>query len=58
MPKRRINLKCVLRYVQGGYQIARKRINGEGSISYDSRRKRYRAKITIGWKIDEKYNFF
>lgn len=34
--------------------MAGKRSNGEGSISYDSRRKRYRAKITIGWKIDEK----
>lgn len=30
-----------------------KRANGEGSISYDSRRKRYRAKITIGWEINE-----
>ena len=39
-------------------KMDRKRINGEGSISYDSRRKSYRTKITIGWKIDEKYNFF
>ena len=31
-----------------------KRSNGEGSITYDSRRKRYRAKVTIGWEIDEK----
>lgn len=34
--------------------MPRKRSNGEGSISYDSRRKRYRAKITIGWEFDEK----
>lgn len=34
--------------------MAGKRSNGEGSISYDSRRKRYRAKVTIGWEIDEK----
>lgn len=34
--------------------MAGKRSNGEGSISYDSRRKRYRAKITIGWEVDEK----
>lgn len=33
--------------------MAGKRSNGEGSISYDSRRKRYRAKITIGWEINE-----
>ena len=33
--------------------MPRKRSNGEGSIAYDSRRKRYRAKITIGWEIDE-----
>lgn len=32
-----------------------KRANGEGSISYDKRRnKPYRAKITIGWELDEK----
>lgn len=30
-----------------------RRSNGEGSISYDSRRKRYRAKITVGWEINE-----
>jgi len=29
------------------------RSNGEGSISYDKRHKRNRAKITIGWEIDE-----
>ena len=29
-----------------------KRSNGEGSITYDKRRKRYRAKVTIGWKED------
>lgn len=34
--------------------MAGKRSNGEGSISYDSRRKRYRAKVTIGWELDEK----
>ncbi len=34
--------------------MAGKRSNGEGSISYDSRRKRYRAKVTIGWDLDEK----
>ena len=34
--------------------MAGRRSNGEGSISYDSRRKRYRAKITIGWELDEK----
>lgn len=33
--------------------MAGKRSNGEGSISYDKRRKRYRAKITIGWEKDE-----
>lgn len=32
--------------------MAGKRANGEGSISYDKRRKRYRAKITIGWEIN------
>ena len=31
--------------------MAGKRANGEGSISYDKRRKRYRAKITIGSQI-------
>lgn len=35
--------------------MAGKRSNGEGSISYDKRRKKpYRAKITIGWELDEK----
>lgn len=34
--------------------MARKRANGEGSISYDKRRKRYRAKVTTGWEINEK----
>ena len=33
--------------------MARRRGNGEGSVSYDSRRKTYRAKITIGWEVDE-----
>ena len=33
--------------------MAGKRSNGEGSISYDKRRKRYRAKVTIGWEYDE-----
>lgn len=33
--------------------MAGRRSNGEGSVSYDSRRKRYRAKITIGWEINE-----
>lgn len=33
--------------------MAGKRANGEGSISYDGRRKRYRAKVTIGWEKDE-----
>lgn len=33
--------------------MAGRRSNGEGSVSYDSRRKRYRAKVTIGWEIDE-----
>ncbi len=35
--------------------MAGRRSNGEGSISYDKRRnKPYRAKITIGWELDEK----
>ena len=34
--------------------MAGKRSNGEGSISYDSRRNRYRVKVTIGWELDEK----
>jgi integrase len=33
--------------------MAGRRSNGEGSVSYDSRRKRYRAKVTIGWELDE-----
>ena len=34
--------------------MAGKRSNGEGSITYDKRRKRYRAKVTIGWEINPK----
>ena len=34
--------------------MGRKRGNGEGSISFDSRRKRYRVKVTLGWEIDER----
>ncbi len=34
--------------------MAGKRSNGEGSISYDKRRKTYRAKVTIGWELDQK----
>lgn len=35
--------------------MAGKRSNGEGSILYDRRRsKPYRARITIGWELDEK----
>lgn len=30
-----------------------KRANSEGSITYDARRKRYRARVTIGWEINE-----
>lgn len=33
--------------------MAGRRSNGEGSVAYDSRRKRYRAKVTIGWVFDE-----
>lgn len=33
--------------------MAGKRSNGEGSITYDKRRKRYRAKVTIGWEENE-----
>ena len=33
--------------------MAGRRSRGEGSITYDSRRKRYRAKVTVGWEIDE-----
>ncbi len=31
-----------------------KRANSEGSISYDKRRKRYRARVTVGWELNEK----
>ena len=34
--------------------MAGRRSNGEGSVSYDSRRKKYRAKVTVGWEFDEK----
>lgn len=34
--------------------MAGKRANSEGSISYDKRRKRYRARVTIGWELNEK----
>lgn len=34
--------------------MARKRNNGEGSVSYDSRRKKYRVRVTVGWEYDEK----
>ena len=30
-----------------------KRSNGEGQILYDKRRKNYRARVTIGWELDE-----
>lgn len=33
--------------------MAKKRSNGEGSINYDKRRKRYRAKVTVGWEMNE-----
>lgn len=33
--------------------MAGRRSNGEGSVSYDSRRKTYRAKVTVGWEVDE-----
>ena len=33
--------------------MAKKRSNGEGSITYDKRRKRYRAKVTVGWEMNE-----
>lgn len=33
--------------------MAGRRSNGEGSVTYDSRRKRYRAKVTVGWIVDE-----
>ena len=33
--------------------MAGRRSRGEGSITYDSRRKRYRAKVTVGWEFNE-----
>lgn len=33
--------------------MAGKRSNGEGSNTYDKRRKTYRAKVIIGWEEDE-----
>ena len=33
--------------------MAGRRSNGEGSVIYDSRRKNYRARVTIGWEVDE-----
>lgn len=30
-----------------------KRSNGEGQILYDKRRKNYRARVTVGWELDE-----
>lgn len=30
------------------------RSRGEGSVTYDKRRKRYRARVTIGWELNEK----
>lgn len=33
--------------------MAGRRSKGEGSITYDSRRKRFRAKVTIGWELNE-----
>ncbi len=33
--------------------MAERRSAGEGSISYDKRHKRYRAKVTIGWELNE-----
>lgn len=33
--------------------MAGKRANNEGSITYDVRRKRYRARVTIGWELNE-----
>ena len=34
--------------------MAGRRSKGEGSILYDARRKRYRARVTAGWDPDEK----
>lgn len=33
--------------------MAGKRSRGEGSITYDARRKRYRARVTVGWELNE-----
>ena len=33
--------------------MAGRRSNGEGSVSYDKRRNRYRAKVTLGWELNE-----
>ena len=33
--------------------MAGKRGRGEGSVTYDKRRKRYRARVTIGWETNE-----
>ena len=33
--------------------MAKNRGRGEGSITFDSRRNRYRARVTIGWELDE-----
>ena len=33
--------------------MAGKRGRGEGSVTYDRRRKRYRARVTIGWETNE-----
>lgn len=33
--------------------MAGKRANSEGSISYDKRRKKYRARVTVGWELNE-----
>lgn len=44
-----------IKYAQfGGVSMAGKRSSGEGGILYDKRRKKpYRARITVGWEIDE-----
>ena len=33
--------------------MASSRSRGEGSITYDKRRKRYRARVTVGWELNE-----
>ena len=38
--------------IRGDYMAGR-RSNGEGSISYDKRRNRYRVKVTVGWELNE-----